>query len=91
MRWRLLGPIRPNAAPCDTSLTGAYGATDDGSVVVGLGWDGCNYARGFRWSAANGMVDLGSANGRSTRANAISNDGRTIVGWTTAATGPGKR
>jgi len=85
--WRVLGPIRPNAAPCDALLTGAFGATDDASVVVGLGWDGCAYAHGFRWDAANGMVDLGSTNGRSTRANAISNDGRTIVGWSTDVTG----
>ena len=42
----------------------------------------------MRWDAANGMVNLGSANGRSTRANAISNDGRTIVGWTTDPSGP---
>ena len=85
--WQLLPPLRPNAQPCDLFVTSAYGATADGKVVVGLGWDGCAYARAFRWEASTGMVDLGSANGRSTRANAISGDGRVVVGWTTDVTG----
>jgi hypothetical protein len=37
--WRLLGPIRPNALPCDALITSAYGTDDEGKVVVGLGWD----------------------------------------------------
>lgn len=85
--WKLLGPIRPNAQPCDALLTGAFGATDDGRVVVGLGWDGCSYAHAFRWSEVTGMVDLGTTNGRSTRANSVSNDGRVVVGWRTDETG----
>lgn len=86
--WRLLGPLRPNARPCDALLTGAYGMNEDGRVVVGLGWDGCGYARAFRWEESTGMVDLGSLSGRSTRANGVSGDGRVVVGWTTDPTGP---
>jgi probable HAF family extracellular repeat protein len=86
--WRLLGPIRPNAQPCDLLLTGAFGASDDGKVIVGLGWDGCSYARAFRWEESTGMVDLGTLNGRSTRANDVSGDGRVVIGWGTDPTGP---
>jgi probable HAF family extracellular repeat protein len=86
--WRTLGPIRPNAQPCDALLSSGYGTSEDGRVVVGLGWDGCSYARAFRWEEGTGMVDLGSLTGRSTRANGVSGDGRVIVGWDTHPTGP---
>ena len=85
--WRLLGSVVPNAVPCDELLSSAYGATDDGSVVVGLAWNGCSFARAFRWDASRGMVDLGSTNGGSTRANNISNDGIVVIGWRTHQTG----
>jgi len=86
--WRLLGPLRQNAQPCDDLLTSAFGMNGDGRVVVGLGWDGCGYARAFRWEESTGMVDLGSLSGRSTRANSVSADGRVVVGWDTDPTGP---
>ena len=79
--WRLLGSVRPNAQPCDALLSSAFGTNDDGRVVVGLAWDGCSYARAFRWEEATGMVDLGSLSGASTRANGVSGDGRVVVGW----------
>ena len=85
--WRELGGIVPSAVPCDRLLSGAFGATDDGKVVVGLAWNGCSFARAFRWEASTGMVDLGSTNGGSTRANNISNDGKVVVGWRTHPTG----
>ena len=85
--WQLLGSVRAGAQPCDRLLSNAFGGTDDGKVVVGLAWDGCAYARAFRWEASTGMVDLGSANGGSTRANGISNDGKVVVGWRTHPTG----
>ena len=85
--WRLLGPILRGARPCDNLLTSSYGATRDGKAVVGLGWDGCNYAHGFRWEESTGMVDLGSLNARSTRANGISDDGKVIVGFGEHETG----
>jgi uncharacterized membrane protein len=61
---------------------------DDGRVLVGLGWDGCRLAHGFRWEEATGMLDLGSTvPGRSSRANDVSGDGRVIVGWQDAPDG----
>jgi probable HAF family extracellular repeat protein len=85
--WRLLGSVRPGAQPCDRLLSGAFGANGDGGVVVGLAWDGCSYARAFRWEEATGMVDLGSLGGRSTRANGVSADGIVVVGWEEARDG----
>jgi probable HAF family extracellular repeat protein len=58
--WRLLGSFHPNALPCDFLLSASFGASDDGRIIVGLGWDGCRFARAFRWEESTGMVDLGS-------------------------------
>lgn len=86
--WRLLGSFTPNAQPCDNLLSGAFGASDDGRVVVGLGWDGCRLAHAFRWEESTGMVDLGSTiPGQSSRANDVSGDGRVVVGWQEDETG----
>jgi probable HAF family extracellular repeat protein len=85
--WRLLGSFAPQAQPCDNLLSSTFGASDDGRVIVGLGWNGCGYARAFRWEESTGMVDLGSTNGRSSRANDVSGDGRVVVGWQTHPTG----
>jgi len=79
--WRVLGSIRPEAQDCDRLLSGSFGASDDGKVIVGLAWDGCRIARAFRWEESTGMVDLGSTNSRSSRANEVSGDGRVVVGW----------
>jgi probable HAF family extracellular repeat protein len=86
--WRVLGSFASDSRPCDRLLSATFGASADGRVIVGLGWDGCNYAHAFRWDVSTGMVDLGSTNGRSTRANAVSGDGRVVVGWQEDPTGP---
>lgn len=86
-QWRLLGSFTPDAKPCDLLSSGAFGASDDGRVVVGLGWNGCKHAHAFRWEESTGMVDLGSSNSQSTRANNVSGDGRVVVGWQEAETG----
>jgi probable HAF family extracellular repeat protein len=85
--WRVLGSFSRDAQPCDTSLSAAYGASDDGRVIVGLAWDGCRHAHAFRWEESTGVVDLGSLNTRSTRANNVSGDGQVIVGWQEDLTG----
>jgi probable HAF family extracellular repeat protein len=85
--WRLLGSFTPDAQPCDQLLSSAFGASDDGSVVVGLGWNGCRIAHAFRWEEKTGMVDLGISNANSSRANGISGDGRIVVGWQQHPTG----
>ena len=80
--WRLLGSFHPNALPCDLLLSSSWGASDDGKVIVGLGWDGCRIAHAFRWEESTGMVDLGSTvPDRSSRANDVSGDGRVVIGW----------
>jgi probable HAF family extracellular repeat protein len=81
--WRLLGSIAPDAQPCDQLLSGAFGANDDGTVVVGLAWNGCKVARAFRWEESTGMVALPNVvtQGESTRANGVSGDGQVVVGW----------
>ncbi len=80
--WRLLGSVVPNAVPCDDLLSSTYDTSDDGKVIVGLAWNGCNFARAFRWEESTGMVDLGSTVAqRSSRANGVSGDGRVVVGW----------
>jgi len=86
--WRTLGSFTPDAQPCDRLLSSAYGASDDGKVIVGLGWNGCKLAHAFRWEESTGVVDLGSLTGESTRANNVSGDGRVVVGWEEDVTGP---
>jgi probable HAF family extracellular repeat protein len=87
--WRLLGSVRPDARPCDALLSSADGTSGDGKVVVGLAWDGCSYARAFRWEEATGLVDLGTLGGEgdATRAMSVSADGRVVVGWQEAPDG----
>jgi len=86
--WRTLGSITPNAQPCDRLLSGTFGGNADGTVLVGLAWDGCKIARAFRWEEATGMVNLGSLSGTSTRANDVSGNGRVVIGWEEDRTGP---
>jgi len=86
--WQLLGSFTPDEAPCDQLLSAAYAVNGDGSAIVGLGWNGCLQGHGFRWDAVTGMTDLGSLVAtRGSRANAISDDGGVIVGWSDQATG----
>ncbi|HEX8031377.1 MAG TPA: hypothetical protein VF491_23065 [Vicinamibacterales bacterium] len=86
--WRVLGSVVPNPAPCDALISSIFGGNGDGTVQVGLAWNGCNFARAFRWEESTGMVDLGSTvQGRSSRADAVSGDGRVVVGWQEAPTG----
>ncbi len=69
----------------------AYGVSGDGSVVAGesskLDLVTYNYvSRGFRWTAAGGMVGLsGLASGQNTSVGGISADGNVIVGKATLA------
>jgi len=81
--WVSLGYL-PNALSCP-SRSNAYDVSHDGSVVVGLSWDGCN-GRGFVWDDVNGMQELDVLiNGRN-RATSISGDGTAIGGFAQSAT-----
>jgi probable HAF family extracellular repeat protein len=69
------------------TLSSAYATSGDGSVVVGLCWVQGTRAHAFRWEPETGMVDLGVLGPRSSRANAVSSDNSTVVGWDEAPTG----
>ena len=60
-----------------TSESGALGISSDGSTVVGYSGDSA-----FRWTRAEGMIDLGDLGGDGWEAwaNAVSGDGSVIVG-----------
>jgi probable HAF family extracellular repeat protein len=66
-----------------TQVSLAYGISDDGSTVVGSSEDPYVRTRGFRWTADEGMIDLGTLrsddNGWSW-AYDTSADGRMVVG-----------
>jgi uncharacterized membrane protein len=86
--WRLLGPLVPNALPCQGLLGSANAVSGDGSFVVGGGYYGTSVTdacaggsfSAFRWDESSGYVLLGEP-GRASRADAISADGRVIVGY----------
>lgn len=67
---------------CDLSGTSCWGMSGDGTTIVGLGWHDLCAARGFKSSAAGGLVDLGTlVAGSPSRANACSGDASGIAGW----------
>lgn len=67
---------------CDVSATSCWGMSGDGNTIVGLGWHNLCAARGFKSSAAGGLVDLGTlVPGSPSRANACSSDASVIAGW----------
>jgi uncharacterized membrane protein len=86
--WRLLGPLVPNALPCQRALGSANAVSGDGHFVVGGGYHGTSVTEAcasgsfsaFRWDESSGYVLLGEP-GRGSRADAISADGRVIVGY----------
>jgi probable HAF family extracellular repeat protein len=85
--WQLLGSFA-NAVPCDKDLSTATATSRDGSVIVGIGFNGCGPAHAFRWEEKAGIVDLGSVvSGGSTQAMGVSGDGRVVVGGQDGATG----
>jgi uncharacterized membrane protein len=92
--WRMLGPLVPGALPCGFSQSFASATSADGRFVVGGGWygtsaaDACILFSAFRWDESTGYTLLGSLSGRSSRADAISADGRVIVGYEQATSGP---
>ncbi|MFT3683879.1 MAG: GC-type dockerin domain-anchored protein [Phycisphaerales bacterium] len=63
--------------------------SDDGLVVVGSSAaSGSTQSHAFRWTQADGMVDLGTlAGGTSSVANGISGDGQVVVGYSTSSEG----
>jgi len=71
--------------PGDAEAT-ATAVSRDGSVVVGVSTSNAGIPRGFRWTLASGVIELGGpASG--TVAASVSGDGNTIVGWSPEAPG----
>lgn len=70
-----------NGCILDSGWGGGYDVSGDGSVAVGLAWY-CPGAEGFVWNRTDGMTSLSHpSRGASSRASAISADGKTIVGF----------
>lgn len=76
--WESLGFL-PNAQQCP-SLSSAYELSADGSVAIGLSWEGCS-GRGFIWTESDGMLELESLANGSNRASVVSGDGTVIGGF----------
>lgn len=77
-QWESIGYL-PNALECPSRASG-YEISGDGSVAVGLSWNGCS-GRAFRWTAASGMQELQVLGGGGNRASVISSDGAIIGGF----------
>jgi hypothetical protein len=81
--WTRLGFL-PNAGACPSRSNG-YELSGDGTVAVGLSWDGCS-GRGFIWTAADGMQQLENMGFGGNRASIVSGDGSLIAGFAQGST-----
>jgi probable HAF family extracellular repeat protein len=86
-RWTAAGGMRSLGTLPGSDQSWAFGVSADGSVVVGWAYNAAGLPRAFRWTASGGMEDLNTTyanlltNGSVLySANAISPDGRYIVG-----------
>ena len=81
----------PDCGPLDNSIGSAWGLSGDGETVVGLYWRGGVVGGGSAHATAgpiSALADLGSlGSDRSSRANAASDDGRVVGGWSERADG----
>ncbi|MEZ6212414.1 MAG: hypothetical protein R3B46_14425 [Phycisphaerales bacterium] len=78
LNWQGLGYL-PNAMMCP-SRSNSYEVSADGTVVVGLSWDGCS-GRAMRWTSATGMQELESLANGNNRASVVSSDGTVVAGF----------
>lgn len=80
--WMPIGVV-PGNEPCGTSLQSAWDVSNNGKVV-GLSWRNCVDQSAFEWTKATGIHELGylgDSERPASRADAITADGDTIVGW----------
>ena len=83
-----LGHPRNGCTKIGNSWGSGYGLNANGKVAVGLAWT-CNAAEGFKWTPKTGTLSLGHPLGNhSSRASAISANGKAIVGFWEDPTGP---
>ena len=76
--WESLGYL-PNALQCPSRSDG-YELSADGTVAVGLSWDGCD-GRGFVWTANHEMRELEPLASGGCPASALSADGSLVGGF----------
>lgn len=64
------------------NMSEAYAVSADGQVVVGVSLNSSNStATAFRWTAATGMVSLGTLGGNRSYAHGVSADGSVVAGY----------
>jgi uncharacterized membrane protein len=76
-------PTPPDGGLMDLQYGSAWGLSGDGTTLVGLYWrpgQPGGSAHASAWTAATGVVDLGSSGGDS-RANRANHDGAVVTGW----------
>lgn len=79
--WQALTPpTAPGGGVSSGSHGTPWGISGDGNMVVGLFWLATQKARASSWTAATGLIDLGTE-GNNSRANDTNGDGSVIVGW----------
>ena len=86
--WQPIGLV-PGNTPCDRSLISAWDASNNGSVV-GLSWRDCRETTAYQWTSGGGFNEfgfMGDSDMPGSRADAVSADGHTVVGWDRDSTG----
>jgi hypothetical protein len=86
----LWNPIPPPAdyEPCGDPGITFFDMGGNGDYATGLTWKANCDARPFRWDkATNTTVTLDTPTGEAGRGNGISNDGNTVVGWSSTLFG----
>jgi probable HAF family extracellular repeat protein len=81
VRWDVASGTITDLGSLGGTISEAYAANRDGSVIVGSSQliDGQTHA--FRWTEAGGMQDLDKTPGNSSVANDVNADGSVVVGY----------
>ena len=83
--WTYLGGI---GSMSGQEISSGWGISGDGYSIVGLGWVSAGSAHAIQWQEGGSVIDLGSTvPGRSSRANAVNQDGSVVAGWQDGTTG----
>ena len=88
-RWTTgTGMLSLSSPPAAVSPSWAFGASDNGSVIVGYG-SSASGTEAFRWTSSGGAARLGDLAGGSfySEARAVSGDGSVVVGYSDSASG----
>jgi uncharacterized membrane protein len=91
--WQMLRPLPADAGLMDREDSSVWAMSRDGAVLAGLYWRPSStggQAHGMAWSAAFGMLDMGSS-GANSRINGANADGSVLVGWDESPAGGNRR